>query len=435
MTEPRSQTQLLQFVREIVNREIGSGKAVLGDDTDLVASGLLDSMGWIGVLTGIEELTQIPNFGNPWPEDRPQSIRALTEIASEAGLESRAEKVPEWQATADEDRDIEVAIAGWGFAVGARELTAREMEKECGLRPGTLQDAAGFESFHIASEAEDQVALGKRAAEAALAVAGVEASDVDLLAGTSATFLGLPPFTSTLHTRLLLPVQCRVLEIGGACVGLLSALWAANAVLTSEGQGTVLVVASEVHSRLFASLHAPGNLRGLFGDGACAFVLKARATQDGNELALGSFTFGCAGRFASAFEARLNQIGNAGFQFKGEQLGRAAVDHLQHVILRLERLSGRPRSEVDAFAIHEPNPRLVGILAQNLQVPLEKMPLVSRTYGNLGSATCGIGLCSALNRFAKAVRPTQPLIFLAAVGPGLLWAGMYLHRQAEHLAA
>ncbi len=103
---------------------------------------------------------------------------------------------------------------------------------------------------------------------------------------------------------------------------------------------------------------------------------------------------------------------------------RAAVERLARTVEQLERLSGRPRSEVDAFALHEPNPRLARIFAQNARIPIEKIPLVSRTYGNLGSATCGVSLCVALDALAK--RAPRPLIFLAAVGPGLLWAGTYL---------
>jgi 3-oxoacyl-[acyl-carrier-protein] synthase III len=86
------------------------------------------------------------------------------------------------------------------------------------------------------------------------------------------------------------------------------------------------------------------------------------------------------------------------------------------------------RDEVDCFAIHEPNPRFVELLALRAKIPLEKIPLVSRTCGNLGSVTCGASLCTALGRIkANSPAPRLPLIFLAAVGPGLIWGGTYLH--------
>lgn len=71
--------------------------------------------------------------------------------------------------------------------------------------------------------------------------------------------------------------------------------------------------------------------------------------------------------------------------------------------------------------------RLSRVFAQNARIPIEKIPLVSRNYGNLGSATCGVGLCATLNALSRSPAATRPLIFLAAVGPGLLWAGTFLH--------
>jgi 3-oxoacyl-[acyl-carrier-protein] synthase III len=113
--------------------------------------------------------------------------------------------------------------------------------------------------------------------------------------------------------------------------------------------------------------------------------------------------------------------------FNGEQLARAAVTQLDHVISTLENQTGRPRTEVDYFAIHEPNPRVIEILAQKAKIPLEKIPLLSRTCGNLGSAACGVSLCHALTSSrSDPTRPNPPLIFLAAVAPGLIWGGTHL---------
>ena len=156
-------------------------------------------------------------------------------------------------------------------------------------------------------------------------------------------------------------------------------------------------------------------------------VLEPGRTRGGKHLTVGRFTFGCSGRLASAFRAELTARAGFEFQFKGEELGRAAVERLVRVVEQLERLSARPRSEAAAFAIHEPNPRLTRIFAENAHVPPGKIAWVSRAFGNLGSATCGVGLCAALRRLANAPGTGRPLIFVAAVGPGLLWGGTYLH--------
>jgi 3-oxoacyl-[acyl-carrier-protein] synthase III len=115
-------------------------------------------------------------------------------------------------------------------------------------------------------------------------------------------------------------------------------------------------------------------------------------------------------------------------QFKGEQLARAAVTELDRIIGTLENLSASPRSEVDYFALHQPNPRVVEILAEKTKIPLERIPLVSKTCGNLGSVTCGASLCQALTSLRESGDHSRtPLIFMAAVAPGLLWGGGFLH--------
>ena len=85
-----------------------------------------------------------------------------------------------------------------------------------------------------------------------------------------------------------------VLDVGGACVGFVNALQTASLILSTGGHRAALLVASEVHSRVLASLGAPGEFRGLFSDGACALVLTP-AREDGETPRVGSFTFGCSG--------------------------------------------------------------------------------------------------------------------------------------------
>ena len=62
------------------------------DDVDLVEAGALDSMGWVDTLIGIESVTGIRDFGNPWPDDRPKSIRALADMICEAQKPASDEK-------------------------------------------------------------------------------------------------------------------------------------------------------------------------------------------------------------------------------------------------------------------------------------------------------------------------------------------------------
>jgi 3-oxoacyl-[acyl-carrier-protein] synthase-3 len=209
---------------------------------------------------------------------------------------------------------------------------------------------------------------------------------------------------------------------------LIYSLAVAKGLLRTAPQGVALVVASEVHSRRLSAVDAPEEFRGLFGDGACAFIVTNAADANLEKfLRLGDFIWGCSGTFASSLNVNVGEDAGITIQFKGEQLAHAAITQMDRIIELLENKSGRPRAEADYLALHQPNPRVVEILAERTHVPLERIPLISRTCGNLGSATCGVSLCQALTDVRAGHDPAQaPLIFMAAVAPGLIWGGTFL---------
>jgi 3-oxoacyl-[acyl-carrier-protein] synthase-3 len=423
-----NEADALEVVRKCVSRELPSGVSLPNDDEDLVKTEVIDSMGWVGILSAIEEATGIRNFGNAWPDDLPQSIRSLAKIVC-GSLSQTAREQAGQSVALPPGATVEVELVGWGCALGSVRVEAGSIDRECGLAAGTLEERAGIQSVCRADSNEDEVTLGQKASELALQAAGLEPEDVDTVIATSATFLYLPSLSALLHTRLLLRESCCTLDLGGACVGLLHGLATARALLPSMRRGVALVVASEVHSRRLCSPRVPGEFRGLFGDGACAFVL--RRSNEGSQQGcarLGDFVWGCSGTFASSLRVAMPAKNELEVDFRGEALAGAALSQLARILEDLESLSGKRREEVDCFAIHEPNPRIVELLAQRAKIPLEKIPLVSKTFGNLGSATCGVSLCAALSKIEGGPTPSpRPLIFVAAVGPGLIWGGTYLH--------
>jgi 3-oxoacyl-[acyl-carrier-protein] synthase-3 len=398
------------------------------DDVDLVETGALDSMGWVDTLIGIESATSIRDFGNPWPDERPKSIRALADMIHEAQKPTPDESTGERRIAGTPDK-WETLIAGWGYTLGSLTVNAEQIESELSLPLRKIRDGAGIESVRLAADGEDELGLAQRAADIALEMADVPVERIDFLVATSTTFLGFPSFAASLHSRLLLRETSGALDVGGACAGLIYSLAMAKSLLRTRSQGVALVVASEVHSRRLSAPQVPGEFRGLFGDGACAFILMnvANAAQSGR-VRLQEFIWGCSGTFASSLGVKISDSAGLNIQFKGEQLAHAAVIEMDRIIGTLENLSAKPRSEVDYFALHQPNPRVVEILAEKAKIPLERIPLVSKACGNLGSVTCGASLCQALTSLQMSPdHPRTPLIFMAAVAPGLLWGGAFLN--------
>jgi 3-oxoacyl-[acyl-carrier-protein] synthase-3 len=384
-------------------------------------------MGWVGILSGIEETSGMRNFGASWPADRPQSVQALVEALLEA-RDSSAKPAESGAARAKAGSDTAVSVGGWGFVLGLLRIEAAAIESELGLSPGTLSERAGIHSVTRAGKTESETTLGLEAARRALEMADFAVEAVDAVIVTSATFLGFPSLAALLHTGLLLRESCAAIDVGGACLGLINALATAKGLLMSGQYRTALVIAAEVNSRVLSSRDVPGEFRGLFGDGACAFVLSR---NNGNGVTrgfyVGDFIFGCSGAFASSLRLALRPSSALEVDFKGEQLASAAVSTLQQILNRLAGESGITISEVGCFALHEPNPRLVEILAQRAGISSDRIAHTAVTSGNLGSVTCGVNLCTALTRLAASPGDSRHrAIFVAAVGPGLLWGGTYL---------
>jgi 3-oxoacyl-[acyl-carrier-protein] synthase-3 len=316
------------------------------------------------------------------------------------------------------------SIVGWGSAVGERRVTAAQLEHEFHLKPGKMSKGAGIESVARVHSGEDEVTLALRAAEGALAAAGAGIGDVDCLVATSETLMGYPSLGARLHAQLLADKGCAVLDVGGACLGLVNALAVAQQFICAGRFQTILVITADVHSRMLTRERVKGEFGALFGDGSSAFVLRPGSEANGGHYRAGEFLFGCNAAAAGAIRVGLNQAHGMDLTFEGEALSRAAVAKLEEMIEDLELRSGCSRSAAAGFATHQPNPRLVRVLAKQLGVPAEKFPPVARTHGNLGSSTCGVALAQALS--ACHANGARGPIFVAALGPGLLFAGTVL---------
>jgi len=228
--------------------------------------------------------------------------------------------------------------------------------------------------------------------------------------------------------------NCGALDVGGACLGLLNALAVAQSLIGSGQAKSILVVTADVHSRTLTPGRVAGEFGGLFGDGASAFLVRGANTSGTNgAYLLGEFIFGCAGQYAAAIQVSDSKDGGLGLQFDGEALSRAAITRMEKVLTSVELRSGILRGSVGGFATHQPNPRLVALLAKQCGVSPDTFPPVARVSGNLGSSTCGAALHELLRRASQQAPAARQPIFLASLGPGLLFGGSWLtsqHRDA-----
>lgn len=318
-------------------------------------------------------------------------------------------------------------IVSSAFLTGSRRVASEEVDRAFGMPVGKLRNRAGIESLAYAADGESELTLGVKAAEEALRAASCGAQELDWVIATSETHHDYPSLAAQLHSRLLVRENCGALDIGGGCLGLLNALAVAQSLIGSGAARTVAVVTADVHSRVLTPERVAGEFGGLFGDGASAFLLSGEEDAHvGSGYRLGEFLFGCAGQYAAAIRVAARIGGGLDVQFDGEALSRAAITRLEKIIAAIELRSGIPRTSVGGFATHQPNPRLLMLLAKQCGVSPEAFPSICRTTGNLGSSMCGAALHAALQNAAKRETDKRKPIFLASLGPGLLFGGGWL---------
>lgn len=414
-----------RLVEECFRREAGSQASIPDSAQDLIETGVLDSMGWVSFLRGLESASGVNDLGALLTEQTP-SFESIFHAFREAQPESHAADSGS-SAAAQFATGVPVIIASSSAAVGSRTIPSADVDRAFGMPDGKLRLRAGIESLAYAIEGENELTLATHAAEQALRSAACGAQQLDWIIATSETHLEYPSLAAQLHSQLLARETCGALDIGGACLGLLNGMAVAQGFITSGQAHTILLVSSDVHSRMLRPGRVAGEFGGLFGDGASAFLLR---NTDGNQpkpaYALGEFFFGCAGQYAGAIRVTHGAAGQLDVLFDGEALSRAAITRLEKVIRETELRSGIARAALLGLATHQPNPRLVRLLAKQLGLPQDMFPPIAQKFGNLGSSTCGVALDAVLRSAGANEHHASGPIFLASLGPGLLFGGGWL---------
>jgi len=312
-------------------------------------------------------------------------------------------------------------------AFGSRIVPSEEVDAAFDMPMGKLRHGAGILSLAYVSAEETEVTLATRAAAELLRRAQVSPEKLDWMIVASETHHSVPSLAAQLHAATGVRESCGALDVGGACLGLPYALAVAKSFVESGQAGTVLVVTADVHSRTLTPARVAGEFGGLFGDGAAAFLVQRQSSGSAEGyFGLRDFFFGCASQLQAAIQVWAEPGERLQVVFDGDALSRAATARLDQCIRELESRSGVARKEVAAFATHQPNPRLVALLAKKSGVALERFPMVADTRGNLGSTTCAAALHFALHASRGVETRSRRPIFVASLGPGLLFGGGWL---------
>ena len=298
-------------------------------------------------------------------------------------------------------------IAGVGMAVPHRTLSNPELARAIGRDATWIEERTGIRQRRVAAPEETAATLGSSAARRALDDAAVDASEVDLIICATVTPAWRFPSTASLIQNAL-GCDAAAFDLNAACSGFLFGLAQADACLRAGSARRVLVVGSEVLSRITDPSDPKTAI--LFGDGAGAAVIET-TTED----ALGPFVL-----FSNGGRPELLHVSNetGTIHMEGREVYRAAVVGMAQSVTRLLARTGTRAGDVDLVIAHQANARILDGVAARLAVPADKMFSNIDRYGNTSSASIPIALVEAQRSGALK---DGDLVVMTAFGAGFAW--------------
>jgi 3-oxoacyl-[acyl-carrier-protein] synthase III len=326
---------------------------------------------------------------------------------------------------------------GVGRYLPEKVVTNDDLAKLMDTSDEWIKERSGISQRHMVDDSESTSEMGYKAAVAALEDAKIDPSEVDLiLASTITPDYYFPGIGVLIQRKLgkLIPA----IDIRAQCSGFAWSMSTADAFLQTKQYKKILIIGSEIHSRLLEFSNRGRNVSVLFGDGAGAAVIEGNSVKEkpsvtnsirgiidsymcsdgsGAELLISKRPGMSAGnnKFMTAEELQDNAFRP---MMEGRQVFKNAVLRMSeaaNILLERNKVS---ISEIDILIPHQANVRIASAVAERLGLEKEKLFTNIEHYGNTTSAS--IPLCLYDAKKQKRLTPGT-LALVVAFGSGFTW--------------
>ncbi len=292
-------------------------------------------------------------------------------------------------------------ITGWGTALPDKTVTNVDLAATMDTTDDWITERTGIRERRVGGTT---CGLAVEAGRAAIASAGVDPAEIDLLILATTTPDQTVPATAS-SVQHELGVHCGAFDVNAACSGFVYGLVAAHGFI-GAGANKVLVIGAETLSRI-----TDWEDRGtaiLFADGAGAVVLEA---ADGPGALLGW-------DLASDGAARSLLYADVGGYLKmdGREVFRRAVRVMVESGEASMAQAGVTIDDIAVVVPHQANIRIIEAAATRLGVSMDKVAVVLQRTGNTSSASIPLALVDAVEQ--GRVRDGD-LLLLVGFGAGM----------------
>lgn len=314
---------------------------------------------------------------------------------------------------------IYAAITGWGEGLPPAVLTNEDLATFLDTSDEWITTRTGMKERRVAHVSAIEMAT--LAASRALACAGLDPADVDLIVYGSCSNDEVVPNCASGVQVALGATRAGAMDLNTACTSFLYGLSTATALIQNGTIRNAVVIGVELITHYMDWSNR--NVAVLFGDGAAAVVVQASARPEG---VIGS-VLGCDAEARQVLRVRGIGCGYAGlgvtlgdtqWDFDGQAIFKRAVKGMTDACERVMGLTGVTGADIDLVIPHQANLRIIESGVERLGFPPERVVVTLDRYGNTSSAS--IPLCLDHAWRTGRLQPGQRLLMMG-LGGGLAW--------------
>jgi 3-oxoacyl-[acyl-carrier-protein] synthase-3 len=307
----------------------------------------------------------------------------------------------------------------------ARVVTNADLEALVDTSDQWITARTGIRKRHIVADGELTSAMGAAAAKAALADAGLEPDDIDLIIlATSTPDQTFPASAVTIQAELGI-THGAAFDVQAVCSGFVFALSTADNYLKSGQFNRALVIGAEAFSRILDWEDRSTCV--LFGDGAGAVVVEAQKLNGvDTERGILATCLRSDGRYRDKLyvDGGPSSTGTVGhLRMDGPEVFRHAVTKISQVITETLGKAGYEAADIDWFVPHQANKRILDGAARKLGLAPERVVITVDKHANTSAASIPLALTEA---YTDGRIKSGDLVLLEAMGGGFTWGALLI---------
>lgn len=324
---------------------------------------------------------------------------------------------------AEQSHLTRAVLTGTGAYLPSQILTNADMTKRVDTSDEWIVERSGIKQRHFAGPHETTSFMGAQAGRQALEKAGLAPESLGAIIVATSTPDQTFPATAVRIQAALGAKNAFGFDLSAACSGFIYGLSVADAMIRSGQVKSVLVIGAEVFSRLLNFEDRATCV--LFGDGAGAVLLEARAVEQTGPGLLSTHLYA---------DGTLGDIlyvdGGAGQKDKpghlvmhGREVFRHAVNLLAGAVNDALTKNNLSAADIDLLVPHQANKRIIDGVGKKLGLPPERVVITVHKHANTSAASIPLALADAVEE-GRAVPGS--LLLLEALGSGLTWGSALL---------